>query len=286
MSQFVYKGFRKEEMEHHFNPGAFVRDRAKWVEQRSRQSAEARKQFKSLLDISYGPRPRQVLDIFPAGEAQAPVEIFIHGGYWRSGSKDDYSFIASLLFPAGVTTVAIEYDLCPEVTVTDIVAQARAAIAWTYRNIARHGGDPQRIYVSGHSAGGHLVAMALTHDWEQDGLPKNIIKGAVAISGVYDLEPVLHIGVKDEIKLDADSARKNSPMLYPPHPIAPLFIAVGGDEPMGWRQMSLDFFDLCKERGVDCRFLEVSGVHHFSISALLADSESPLARALLDQIGL
>ena len=286
MSEFVYKGFRKEEMEHHFNPGVLVQDRAKWVEERSRRSAEARKQLKSLLNIPYGPRPRQVLDIFPAAGPQSPVEIFIHGGYWRSGSKDDYSFIASLLFPAGVTTVAIEYDLCPAVTVTDIVAQARAAIAWTYRNIARYGGDPEKIYASGHSAGSHLVAMALAHDWEQDGLPKNIIKGAVAISGVYDLEPVLHVSVKDEIKLDSHAAHENSPMLYPPLPIAPLFIAVGGDEPAGWRQMSLDFFHLCQQRGVQCRFFEVPGVHHFSISVLLADCESPLARALLDQMGL
>jgi arylformamidase len=286
VTEFVYKEFRKEEMELHFDPGALAPDRAKWSEERGRRSAEARKKFRSSLNIPYGPSPRQVLDIFPAAGAHAPVQLFIHGGYWRSGSKDDYSFIASMLVPAGATTVVIEYDLCPKVTVTDIVGQARAAIAWTYGHIAGYGGDPARIFVSGHSVGAHLVTMALAHDWEKDALPKNIIKGAVAISGVYDLEPVLHVGVKNEIKLDAETARNNSPMLYPPMPTAPLFIAVGGDESAGWRQMSFDFFNLCRERGVNCQFLEVAGVHHYSISALLGDSRSLLARAMLGQMGL
>lgn len=286
MNEFAYKGFRQEEMELHFDPSVLVPDRARWSEERGRKSAEARKQFRSLLNIPYGPSPRQVLDIFPAASARAPVQLFIHGGYWRSGSKDDYSFIASMLVPAGATAVVIEYDLCPRVTVTDIVGQVESAIGWTYRHIAKYGGDPAKLFVTGHSVGAHLTVMALAHDWGKNGLPKNIIKGAVAISGVYDLEPVLHVGVRDEIGLDVETARKNNPMLHPPRAIAPLFIAVGGDESAGWRQMSLDFFNLCSQRGVDCQFLEVPGVHHYSISALLGDSRSPLARASLSQMGL
>jgi arylformamidase len=140
----------------------------------------------------------------------------------------------------------LEHDLCPTVTVTDIVRQARAGIAWVYRNIADYGGDPSRLYISGSSAGGHLVAMALAHDWEKaEDLPRDMIKGAVAITGVYDLEPV-----------------------------------------MRWRQMSADFLTLCRTRGVDCQYLEIPGVHHFSISSLLGDSASQLSRALLSQMGL
>ncbi|MGH7845960.1 MAG: alpha/beta hydrolase [Candidatus Binatia bacterium] len=286
MSEFVYRQFRKEDMELHFNPGAVVTDRERWTEERARKSAEARAHFQSRPDVPYGPSPRQVLDIFPSAATPAPVQLFIHGGYWRSGSKDDYSFLASVLAPAGATAVIMEYDLCPSVSVADIVRQTRAAICWTYRHIAEYGGDPAKIYLCGHSAGAHLAAMALAHDWERDSLPKHIIKGAVLISGVYDLEPVLHIGVKDEIRLDPETARKNSPALYPPLSTAPLFIAVGGDEPAGWRQMSLDFFSLCRGRGIDCRYLEVPGVHHFSISALLGDLRSPLGRAMLNQMNL
>ena len=286
MTEFVFKQFRKEDMERHFNPGAVVTDRERWTQERARKSAETRARFKSLPNVPYGSSPRQVVDIFPAAGPQAPVQLFIHGGYWRSGSKDDYSFLASVLAPAGATTVIMGYDLCPSVTVTDIVQQTRAAIAWTYRHIAKYGGDPAKIYLCGHSAGAHLAAMAVAHDWERDGLPKHIIRGAVLISGVYDLEPVLHIGVKDEVRLDPETARKNSPTLYPPMSIAPLFIAVGGDEPAGWRQMSLDFFNLCRGRGIDCQYLEVPGVHHFSISMLLGSPDSPLCRAIFKQMNL
>jgi arylformamidase len=286
VNEFVYKRFRKEEMELHFEPGALVSDRSYWSEKRAQSSARTREQLKSWLNVPYGPSLRQVVDIFPADRAPAPVQVFIHGGYWRSGSKDDYSFVASTMVPAGITTVVMEYDLCPNVAVTDIVAETRAAINWTFRHIAGYGGNPAAIYLCGHSVGAHLVAMALTHDWEKDGLPKSVIKGAVAISGVYDLEPVLHVSVKDEICLDAETARKNSPMLHPPLPVAPLLIAVGGEESAGWRQMSLDFFQLCKERGIDCQFLEVSGTHHYSISAELGNAKSALVHAILNQIGI
>ena len=273
-------------MELHFNPGAVVTDRERWTEERAKRSAEARANFKSRANVPYGPSPRQIVDIFPAAAPHAPVQLFIHGGYWRSGSKDDYSFLASVLAPAGATAVIMEYDLCPAVAVTDIVQQTRAAIAWTYHHVAEYGGDPEKIYLCGHSAGAHLAAMALAHDWERDSLPKHIIKGAVLISGVYDLEPVLHIGVKDEIRLDPETARKNSPALYPPLSTVPIFIAVGGDEPAGWRQMSSDFFNLCRGRGIDCQYLEVPGVHHFSISMLQGNPNSPLSRATLSQMGL
>jgi arylformamidase len=286
MSEFVYKAFRKEEMELQFNPQASVNDQAKWSQERARLSAAARENFPSRLNVPYGPSARQVLDIFPARRPSAPVNLFFHGGYWRGGNKDDNSLIASLLVPAGATAVVVEYDLCPAVAVGDIVRQARSAVVWAYRNIAGFGGDPSRLFVSGMSAGGHLVAMALAHDWEKEGVPGNVIKGAVAISGVYDLMPVLHVSVNAEIRLTPESARDDNPMLHPPRPIAPLALAVGGDESPGWKQMSLDFFRLCKARGVNCEHLEIPGRHHFSISHLLGEPNNPLASALLRQMNL
>lgn len=286
MSDFVYKAFRKEDMEVQFNPQASVSDQSRWSQERARLSAAARENFKSRLNVPYGPSPRQVLDIFPAPRGDAPLNLFFHGGYWRGGSKDDNSLIASLLVPAGATAVVVEYDLCPAVTVADIVRQARAAILWAYRNSAGFGGDPSKLYISGMSAGGHLVAMALAHDWESEGVPADVIKGAVAISGVYDLMPVLHVSVNAAIRLTPESARQNNPMLQPPRPVAPLVLAVGGDESPGWKQMSLDFFRLCKARGVRCEHLEIPGRHHYSISHLLAEPANPLAAAILRQMRL
>lgn len=286
MNEVVYKGLRRDEMELHFNPRAVVRDHDRWREKRAEASKLARRTLKSCLDVPYGPGPRQAIDIFPAGKPDAPVLLYFHGGYWRGGSKEENCHFAPTFVKAGVTVALLGYDLCPGVAVPDIVRQARAGIAWVYRNIANYGGDPSRLYLAGPSAGGHLVAMALANNWEKEGLPRKVIKGAAAISGVYDLDPVLHISVNEEIGLIPESARENSPMLHPPLPHAPLIIAVGGDESLGWRQMSADFHTLCKSRGVDCQFLEVPGAHHFSITTHLDDPKSALARAIFKQMGL
>ena len=286
MSAVVYKGFRKEEIEFHFNPQVAVPDHPRWAEERRKASLRVRGTVKSWLNVPYGNSPRQVMDIFPGDKAGTPVLVYIHGGYWRGGNKDDNCQFAEVFVRRGVTVVVLEHDLCPSVTVTEIVRQARSAVAWVYGHISAYGGDPSRLYLSGSSAGGHLVAMALAHDWEKQGLPRHMIKGAVAISGVYDLDAVLHVSVNEEIRLDAESARENSPFLHPPLPYTPLVVAVGGGEPRGWKQMSEDFFRLCRERGVECEYLEIPDAHHFSLSSHLADPDSPLARAILTQMDL
>ena len=286
MSAVVYKGFRKEEIEFHFNPQVAVPDHPRWAEERRKASLRVRGTVKSWLNVPYGNSPRQVMDIFPGDKAGTPVLVYIHGGYWRGGSKDDNCQFAEVFVRRGVTVVVLEHDLCPSVTVTEIVRQARSAVAWVYGHISAYGGDPSRLYLSGSSAGGHLVAMALALDWEKQGLPRHMIKGAVAISGVYDLDAVLHVSVNEEIRLDAESARENSPFLHPPLPYTPLVVAVGGGEPRGWKQMSEDFFRLCRERGVECEYLEIPDAHHFSLSSHLADPDSPLARAILTQMDL
>jgi arylformamidase len=285
VSSAVYKGFSKEEMEYHFNPRVAAPDYPRWAKEREEASKRIRHSLKSWLNVPYGSSPRQVLDIFPAQRSGAAVLVYIHGGYWRGGGKDHNSHFAEVFVRRGVTVVLVEYDLCPSVTVAEIVRQARSAIAWIYRHIADYGGDPSKLYICGLSAGGHLVAMALAHDWEKEGLPRHLIKGATAISGVYDLDAVLHIDVNEEIRLTAESARQNSPFLHSPLPHTPLIVAVGGAEPGGWKQMSEDFFRFCKERGVECEYLEVPGAHHYALSSLLADPDSPLAGAILRQMG-
>lgn len=286
MGAVVHKGFSKEEMEFHFNPRAAVADQPRWAKERSEASLKARSTLKSSLNVPYGDSPRQVMDIFPADQPGAPVFVYIHGGYWRGGSKDDNCHMAAAFVRAGATVAVLEHDLCPSVTVTEIVRQARSASAWLYENISAYGGDPSRLYLSGSSAGGHLVAMLLAHDWEKAGYPRDLIKGATAISGVYDLDAVVHVSVNEEVRLDPDSARQNSPLFHPPLPYAPLIVAVGGDEPRGWKQMSEDFFRLCQERGLKCEYLEIPDAHHFSLPLHLADPASPLTRAIFSQMGL
>ena len=286
MSATVYKTYTKAELELHFDPQKSVPDHSRWTEERNSASQQARKKLKSHLDVAYGDTPRQVMDIFPAEKPNAPVLLYFHGGYWRSGGKDQNCHFAELFVKAGAIVAVVEYDLCPSVTVTEIVRQARAAIAWAYKNISRYGGEPSKIYISGLSAGGHLVAMAMAHDWEKEGLPRDLIKGATAISGVYDLDAVLHIDVNQEIRLTPESARENSPLLHPPLPYAPLIVAGGGAEPRGWQEQSENLFALCKARGVSCESIVIPGAQHYSIGLQLADPQSPLTRAMLKQMGL
>jgi arylformamidase len=150
----------------------------------------------------------------------------------------------------------------------------------------RYSGNPSKLYVSGHSAGGHLTAMALAHDWEKEGLPRNLIKGAVATSGVYDLDMVMHISVNEQVRMTPEIARENSPFLHPPLSTCPVIVAVGGAEPKGWQQMSEDYFRLCKECGLDCQYLIVPGANHYTMSEHLADANSPLTQAMFKQMEL
>ncbi len=286
MSEFAYKGFRREEMERHFDPRTAVPDHERWAQEREAASRNNRERLKSTLNVPYGDSPRQVIDIFPAERPNAPVLVYVHGGYWVRGGKDHNCHFVDLFGKVGVTVALVEYDLCPDVSVTDIVRQVRSAIAWVFKNISAYGGDPAKIYICGVSAGGHLVAMALAHDWEGEGLPRHTIKGCVAISGVYDLDAVLHVGVNSQIRLTPQTARENSPLINPPLPNAPLVIAVGGDEPEGWKQMSRDLYELGSKRGVNCEYLEVPKANHFMLSSLLADPESLITRAIFKQMGL
>jgi arylformamidase len=282
----MYKSFRADELEYQYNPRVSVPEFPQLAKQRSAASRKARETLKSFLNVPYGDTPRQSLDIFPSDRAGGPVLVFIHGGYWRSGSKEDNCAFVPTFADRGVTVVVIEYDLCPIVTVTEIVRQTRAAIAWTYQNIIRYGGNPSRLYVAGHSAGGHLTAMALSHAWENEGLPRDLIKGAVPTSGVYDLDMVMHVSPNEQIRMTPEIAKANNPFLHPPRPICPVIVAVGGAEPRGWQQMSEDYFNLCASQGLSCEYLVVAGANHYTLSDHLADPDSPLTRAMLKQMGL
>lgn len=286
MDETVYKGFRQDEMEYQYNPRVSVPEYPRLAKVRSEQARKVRDSAKSWLNVPYGSSPRETLDIYAADRAGGPVLIYIHGGYWRSGSKEDNCNFVPVFTQRGATVVLVEYDLCPQVTVSDIVRETRSAIAWVYRHVIRYGGDPSRLYLSGHSAGGHLTAMALAYEWEKEGLPKDLIKGAVATSGVYDLDMVRRISVQEQVRLTSEQAGENSPFIHPPLPICPVIVAVGGAEPKGWQQMSEDFFKLCEERGMACEYLIVPGANHYTMSEHLTDPDSPLTRAMLRQMRL
>ena len=215
--------------------------RQAWTE----RSAHTRATRRCVLDVPYGADATETLDIFlPAqanAAARAPVLVYIHGGYWRALDKRDQSFIAAPFVDAGAVVVLPNHALAPAVSVRHIVLQLLQAVAWVHRHIGAHGGDPARLVVAGHSAGGHLAAMMLTCRWAEVAadLPPQVVHAALAVSGVFDLEPLRHAPFRaPDLKLTATEARALSPARMPPPPRGLLLAAVGGDESAEFHRQS------------------------------------------------
>ena len=217
MGKLVFREYDQGALDAEYNNREKVEDSADWIARYAAASAETRAALECRLDLAYGTHPGETLDFFPARGGPAPVHVFVHGGYWQRLDKSDSSFVAQALQPAGAAVVVVNYALIPSVHMDELVRQCRASIAWVHRNAPSFGGDPNRIYVSGHSAGGHLVAMLMSTDWRAfGGLPTDVIKGGCGISGLYDLEPIRLSYLNEVLKLTQESARLNGPVHCPP----------------------------------------------------------------------
>jgi len=280
------RGYSIEDFERQYNPRQAVRDHQGKIDSRVTASAEARCRIEGVYDLRYGPGAKEVLDVFPAEADGAPVQFYIHGGYWRAQDKSDVSFFAEPFTVAGACVVIINYDLCPDVTLPEIMAEVVRALIWTHGNIAEWGGDAEAIYISGNSAGAHLGAMMLAHDWEGEGLPADLIKGAALLTGVYDPEPVLGISVNEVIGLTVEMLDTVSPLCHPPRRDLPLLVPVGGGETAEWIKQTRTYVDLCRENGIGAEYMEVPGADHFDMTAAMGDEDGPVLPAILAQMGL
>ena len=267
-------------LERMYNNRALVPDHMDYLQRWAQDSAQVRANVPCVLDVAYGAEAGETLDIFPSvrpGAAGAPVVVFIHGGYWRSLDKSDHSFIAPPFTQAGCCVVVVNYALCPgtpesPVTVPHIGRQMEAALAWVWRNIAQHGGDPRRITVAGHSAGGQLAALLLTSVWALigDGLPDGLVRKVLSISGVHDLEPVMYtpflqqtLHLTEQHVLLASPARLQAPAQ------GLLYSVAGGDESEEFARQARLIQDAWGTHIVPrCQILP--GLHHFSIVDALA----------------
>ena len=261
----------------------YARHFARWQE----SSARARGTMTCYLDRAYGPAPAETLDIVPARTGDGSVLVFIHGGYWRSLDKKDFSFLAPAWVDAGVSLVVVNYGLAPAVTVERIVQQMLAASAWVYRHAEEYGMDEERLFVSGHSAGGHLAAMMLAALWPvyERSLPKDLYKGALAVSGVYDLRPLVQVDwLQGDLRLDEASALKLSPAFLPPATRAPLALAVGGLESSEFKRQNALLAQ--RWRSVLARDVPMPGRDHFTVIDGLADRANPLFAATRRMMGL
>ncbi|MFL2668378.1 MAG: alpha/beta hydrolase, partial [Alphaproteobacteria bacterium] len=214
----VFLDYTQEELNWQYDHSKRFPDTSIFQKERGDASVAAQKKVKGLLNVPYGDDKREVLDIFPAENTEkAPVIVFMHGGAWTRGSKEGYSFPAAEFVPRGVTWVATEFTNVPQGTLSNQVRQNRDAVAWVYNNADAYNWDRDRIYIAGHSSGGHMCAMSLVTDWKQlYGLPSDLIKGAVAISGMYDLEAVYLSYRNTYLNLSQDDWRENSPIFHIP----------------------------------------------------------------------
>jgi arylformamidase len=248
---------------------------AGWAEasQRSRDGSPRKR-----LDLRYGQAPGETLDIFPAAVPHAPVLVYIHGGYWRSLGKSDFSFVAPSFVADGAMVVVPDYALCPAVTIEDIALQMVKAVAWTWRHASEYGGDPQRLAVAGHSAGGHLAAMLMSCRWRQvaDDLPLQPLTGALAISGLYDLEPLRHTEfLQTDLRLTPAQVTRLSPAFFPRPKSGKLHAVVGADESDEFLRHNQLIRDQWGPTAVPvCE--TVPGKNHFTILESLADPKGRL----------
>ncbi|BBK41212.1 esterase [Allostella vacuolata] len=255
-----------DELERQFNPRVTVPDFQHYLDRAAAASRAARAECPAFFDVRYGDGPRQSVDVFPADDLEAPVLVFVHGGFWRALGKEQFSGLAATMRPQGIATVLVGYDLCPAVTLDTIVRQVADAVGWCRPGLARLGLRPRRMVLAGSSAGAHLVAMALF------GRGGTGVDGACLVSGIYDLAPVLRISVNRDIRLDEDAARRNSPIARVRWLGLPLIVAVGARESPAWRQQSASFARRCIAEGIDTGFIELPLAHHFSTGLAISGS--------------
>lgn len=250
-----------------YNNRNLVPDYAAYFDRWVQASKAVRTNQPCTLDVAYGKAGGEKLDVFTTSNPNAPVVVFIHGGYWRALDKSDHSFVAPAFTAKGACVVVPNYDLCPAVTIPEITMQMVRAMSWVYRHIAAYGGDPKRITVVGHSAGGHLVAMLLTCVWKAYAadLPADLVKNALSISGLYDLEPMRHApNLKDSLKLTPAQVRKASPALLPAPRQGVLYSVAGGHESAEFLRHNQLIQNAWGKKTVPVSEA-LAGLHHFSI---------------------
>jgi arylformamidase len=270
-----------DEMGRQMMPRIAVPDHERWLEADLARSGPLKARLSGHYDQRYGPGPRQVADFFPASRPGSPIVLFFHGGFWRALSKDYVRHVAEPLSAHGVATVLPNYDLCPTVPLATVVDQARQALLWARSQAAMLNGDPDRIYVAGNSAGAHLAAMMLAEDWTRHGLKRSPIVGALLVTGLYDLNAVLHIQVNEDTRLGKADALALSPQFLPVRNVVETVVAAGGDEPPLWIEQSQRFHDKLLRAGAKSELMVLPGLNHFSITASLGDADGPLTNAML-----
>ncbi len=282
----LYRDFKtQEDIDLQYNLALSVSDIDHWLNWYRQESEITRHELDCALDIQFGSTIDETIDIFPAKGKDSPVMVFIHGGYWVRCSSKDFSFVATGLVKRGISVVVINYSLCPKVTISEITRQNRAVVAWLYGNASEFNTDPSHIFAAGHSAGGQQVGMLFATDWEGDyGLPVDVIKGGISISGIFDLRPLRYSYLQPKLQLTNDIISQQSPCfnLSPSSP--PLLITFGEEETEEFCRQSTEFFHQRQKIGLQGELLIQNGRHHFSTIKSFKEADSMFCEKVSDFI--
>jgi len=273
----------QEEIDQEYNPRFIVENTDELIQSYFTESQRVLRKYSNRSAVAYGPTPSETLDIFPAEKLCSPIHIFFHGGYWHSLTSRDFAFVAEGLVRNGITAVLVNYALCPSVNIDEIVSQSRAAVAWTYPNAEDFDGNPERISVSGHSAGGHLTGMLLSTDWGKNyGLPPNLIKGFLPVSGLFDLKPFPFSWLQPKLLLTSEQVLRNSPVFLKPVYTPHVMVAVGADESHEFHRQSKNYTIFLQNHGVPAEYLSMPGKNHFNIIHDFLGDGGPLCKKIIE----
>ncbi|HXJ83391.1 MAG TPA: alpha/beta hydrolase [Candidatus Methylomirabilis sp.] len=271
----LYRGMNRAALDAAYNNSAAVVDSPRRLADFDARSDHLRAARPRYLDLRYGEAERNRIDYF-AARAGGPVLIFIHGGYWQMRRKETFSFLATGPLAHGINVALVGYTLAPEKRLTGIVAEVRAAVNWLASRVEHYGGDPARLYVSGWSAGGHLAAMCMGD---------RVVQGGLAVSGIFDLEPIRLCYLNEKLGLDEEEANRLSPLRHPPSRCGSLVVAYGDAELPELQRQSDTFAATWARAGLSVRSAPLAGHDHFSILEELALPDGQLTTLVRELVG-
>ena len=285
----VWLDLDQAELDAAYDQAAWAPNRPQLVARYATNSEGVRARLGAPQRFAYGATPVEGLDLYATRSPNAPVNVFIHGGAWRRGFAKNYAFAAELFVHAGAHLVVPDFAAVQDVggSLLPMAEQVRRAVAWVRRNAHRLGGDPERIYVSGHSSGAHLAAVILTTDWVGSfDLPTDTVKGGLCCSGMYDLEPVRLSARNGYVAFTDEMEQALSPQRHLDRLTAPLIVAYGTLESPEFQRQARDFAAALTAAGKPAQLLVADGYNHFEIIETLTSPYGHLGRAVLEQMKL
>jgi arylformamidase len=286
----VFLDYTQKELDDAYDQSVWAKNAQAVIKRYGTASEAIRAKYK-FETKAYGDGEDNKLDIFAPVKAPAaggaPIHMFIHGGAWRGGRKEMYSFPAPTFAENGAIFIAIGFSSIPKVRMPDMAHQVRSAVAWTYKNAKSFGGDPERIFLSGHSSGGHLCGVALVTDWSRYGVPAAVLKGGLSVSGMYELNPVMLSARSSYVKISDEEKAALSALRQLDRIACPVTLAYGDGESPEFKRQSRDMAAALKAKVKHpAELIEVKNVNHFEIIETLGKPDGALAKAALKQMGL